>query len=171
MGCMIHTVENGEDRYGFEIDRCPTRMSTDIELISNACMRASWRILSCQESATLAGFFSRCRRDHARNATIRLFREPSQNGIGHIDFYYEQPSQPQPKFGTAPRDVPSNKPPITKKAFQASPSSRRSLADHFLSALYVELIRGVGRRHGLGVHAKTSNMCTSLRKNPSGFVK
>lgn len=44
MGCMIHTVGNGEDRYGFRMDRCPTRMSTGIELTSNACMLASWAI-------------------------------------------------------------------------------------------------------------------------------
>jgi hypothetical protein len=167
MGCMIHTVGNGEDRYGFDVYRCPTRMSTDIELMSHACMSASWRVLSCQESTTLDGIFSRCRRDHARNATIRLFREASQNGIGHIDFYYEQPSQPQPKLGTILRDVPSNKPPITKKASQASPSSPRSLADRFLSALDVELIRGVGRRHGLGVDARCQTCVLLCAKTPA----
>lgn len=144
-------------------------MSTSIELTSNACMSACRRVLSCQASATLDGVISRCRRDHARNATIRLFREPSHNGMGHIEFNYEQPSQS--KSGA---ELPSDKPPITKKASQASPSSPRSLADRFLSALDVEpqeLIRGVGRRPGLGVDASCQNMCSSLRRYPSDFVK
>jgi hypothetical protein len=51
-------------------------------------------------------------------------------------------------------EVPGDKPPITKKALQASHSFSRSLADRFLSALDVELVRGVGRRHGLGVVAR-----------------
>ena len=65
------------------------------------------------------------------------------------------------------RDVPGDKPPITKKASQASPSSPRSLADHFLSALDVELIRGVGRRHGLGVDARCQTPSSSCAETPA----
>ena len=65
------------------------------------------------------------------------------------------------------KGVPGDKPPITKKASQASPSSPRSLADHFLSALDVELIRGVGRRHGLGVDARCQTPVFSAQKTPA----
>ena len=74
------------------------------------------------------------------------------------------------------KDVPGDKPPITKKASQASPSSPRSLADHFLSALDVELIRGVGRRHGLGVDARCQTsvplclVCTETPAVPSSVT-
>ena len=66
-----------------------------------------------------------------------------------------------------PKDAPSDKPPITKKASQASPSSPRSLADRFLSALDVELIRGVGRRHGLGVDARCQTSVYSAQETPA----
>lgn len=66
-----------------------------------------------------------------------------------------------------PKGVPGDKPPITKKASQASPSSPRSLADRFLSALDVELIRGVGRRHGLGVDARCQTPVFSAQKTPA----
>lgn len=66
-----------------------------------------------------------------------------------------------------PKDAPSDKPPITKKASQASPSSPRSLADRFLSALEVELIRGVGRRHGLGVDARCQTSVSLRAKTPA----
>ena len=86
-------------------------------------------------------FFSRCRRDHARDATIRLFREPSHDRMGHIEFTYERPSQP--KFGTILSDLASDKPPITKEASQASPSTPRSLqitsSPHLMWSLFAGL--------------------------------
>ena len=87
-------------------------------------------------------FFSRCRRDHARDATIRLFREPSHDGMGHIESTYERPPS-QPKFGTILRDLPSDRPPITKEASQASPSTPRSLqitsSPHLMWSLFAGL--------------------------------
>lgn len=67
------------------------------------------------------------------------------------------------------KDVPGDKLPITKKASQASPSSPGSLADHFPSALDVELIRGVGRRHGLGVDARCQTSVYSAQETPAGL--